>query len=343
MSNFATIEEFNIYASEHITNLTINEYINKVHPLFNKELDISFMEYFTDIIKHRNEFYIHHSKLQDYGVINNIETSAKIERCLEQFNLVKDEDYQVSNVGQVRTTAEGQNRGEVIKKVYHLTPYAFKLCLMRAKNTKKYAYYYLFLEECIMYYNEYQILYKNILLSGKDTKIDNLQKKIDEILGYTKDVKEQNNDLNENINDLHEKVDDLNEEVNEVKEHLNNTTTKLDSATEDRAPKTENIKFQNSFIIFKIGLLKYYILKCQKQSINTSIRKLKLKYADEFGEILRIDYNPNTINLFQRFKEIYKQNLKVKHSEITLKNMTEIELKNVIQELNNKKKNVNIP
>ena len=138
MSNYTTIEEFNVYASEYLTNLTINEYINKIHKLFNKDLDISFMEYFTDIIKHRNEFYIHHNKLKECGVINNIK-SSHIKDCLNQFNMIENEDYQMLNVKQLRPQG-----GTSETKVYHLTPKSFKICLMRAKNTKKYAFYYFF-------------------------------------------------------------------------------------------------------------------------------------------------------------------------------------------------------
>lgn len=74
MQTFNTIEEFNNYSSDHLRKYTIKEYVDKVHNIFNKELDISFMEYFTEIIKHRNEFFIHHNKLKKYGVINDIKS-----------------------------------------------------------------------------------------------------------------------------------------------------------------------------------------------------------------------------------------------------------------------------
>jgi hypothetical protein len=83
-------------------------------------------------------------------------------------------------------------------------------------------------------------------------------------------------------------------------------------------------------------------LKCQQKSIKTGIKKLKLKYP-ECNEILRIGYSPNTINLFQRVKDTLKDNLKVKNAEITLIKMTEEELIRKIHQINEDKKNVNIP
>ena len=41
---------------------------------------------------------------------------------------------------------------------YYLHPRAFKLILMRSKNTLKYSQYYIFLEECVKYFNDMQIM-----------------------------------------------------------------------------------------------------------------------------------------------------------------------------------------
>ena len=88
--------------------------------------------------------------------------------------------------------------------------------------------------------------------------------------------------------------------------------------------------------------MKYYVLKCQQQSIKTSIDRLRKKF-DQFDEILRIGYSPNTINLYQRVKDTLKKNLKVKNAEITLVKMTEEELVRMINQINVNKKNVNVP
>ncbi len=93
--------------------------------------------------------------------------------------------------------------------MYKLTPYAFKLCLIRSKNSDEYAKYYLFLEQCIVYYQKYQIMYKDMLLSGKDAKIDNLQKSMEELLGYAKNAKQSNEELKQSVHRLEIKIDEL--------------------------------------------------------------------------------------------------------------------------------------
>lgn len=75
------------------------------------------------------------------------------------------------------------------KLFYILTPESFKLCLMRSKNTLKYANYYILLEKIMFYFSNYENEYKEILLSGKDTKIDTLINDNKELLGETKELK----------------------------------------------------------------------------------------------------------------------------------------------------------
>ena len=59
----------------------------------------------------------------------------------------------------------------IIKNEYYLHPDAFKICLMRSKNTKIYAKYYLLLEKCIKYFNDYQLeLNKKYIIKLKNKK-----------------------------------------------------------------------------------------------------------------------------------------------------------------------------
>ncbi len=155
--SYNTISEFNIYLTNNLTNLKLNEYFKQIHEQFYKELDISFMEYFLELCKHEDEFIVDHIKLQEYKVIN-ITQSYDIKRCLNQYNLIKNVDFQVRNVAESRLENQhGGSNGN--KKEYTLTPYAFKLCLIRSKNTKQYANYYLLLEKVFKNYQQYQILY----------------------------------------------------------------------------------------------------------------------------------------------------------------------------------------
>jgi len=48
-----------------------------------KNINITFVDYFLEICKNDNDFIIEYKKLQEYKVINNIDTSYNIEKMLK--------------------------------------------------------------------------------------------------------------------------------------------------------------------------------------------------------------------------------------------------------------------
>jgi len=152
MNTFKSINEYNTYLVENQQQITIIEYVKEINKIdFN--IDISFIDEFIELVS-KNECCIHHDMLQKYNVITMKGTTNDIKKMLEQYEMEENKDYNLRNVSQVR-----QNRGTVIKNEYYLHPRAFKICLMRSLKTKKYAKYYLLLEECIKYYNDYGFLW----------------------------------------------------------------------------------------------------------------------------------------------------------------------------------------
>ena len=90
--------------------------------------------------------------LQKYGIISLNKGTTDIKRLLEQNDFIENDDFKLRNVAEFNSKGGRGNKNE-----YYLHPRAFKICLMRSLKTKKYAKYYLLLEECIKYYNDYQI------------------------------------------------------------------------------------------------------------------------------------------------------------------------------------------
>ena len=121
------IREYNNNLINNLTKITLIDYFNDIHSKFYSNYDISFMNYFLEIVDKDGEFCIEHIKLQEYKVINTVK-SSDIKRCLEQFNLIENEDYRVSNVG--HPVPQG---GNSIKNEYLLTPNSFKLWLILLK------------------------------------------------------------------------------------------------------------------------------------------------------------------------------------------------------------------
>jgi hypothetical protein len=174
MSQFATITEFNTYLSDKLRNVKLNEYFSLIQSQFYSELDISFMDYFLELIPKKDEICVEHQKLLEYGIINT-KRSNDIKDCIDKCNAIENIDF----LSFAERSAKPKGGRPTIN--YKLTPKLFKLCLMRSIKENKYANYYLVLEECFYYYQEYQIMYQKVLLSGKDKKLDEMKAQIDEL------------------------------------------------------------------------------------------------------------------------------------------------------------------
>lgn len=338
--SYTTITEFNTYLSNNLTNLHIFKYFKLIHEQFYKDLDISFMEYFLELCKNENEFIVEHIKLQEYKVINNIK-SCNIKDCLTKSNLIENEDYQVLNVQQSRLNNQhGGYNGN--KKQYILKPKAFKKCLIRAKNSQIYADYYLLLEQVYKNYQEYQIMYQKILLSGKDEKIDNLQKdikkqsekidkqseQIDELLKYGKDT-------NETVKRMEIKIDCL---IKLVSKFLSNQIDILYTFKNQMLQTKVLIVFELESLL-ESNKYKLVLRYCSISELATSVTKLNKKYDNylifNFYIIGAIQENILTtqaiLNNISEFDKVSKSTQDININEV------KIIINKIIEIVNNKK------
>jgi len=148
-------------------NDNIIEYIEEFNKVSKNPIDISFMSEMMSYVDN-DECIVPHVLLATYGVLtcsdDNLTTDVK--RILKKY---KDgEDYKTRNVAGL-----GNNNKTYHRIEYYLHPETFKKCLMRSKNSDKYADYYLLLEKSIKYYHEFQLAYKDKLFNMKD---DNIKK-----------------------------------------------------------------------------------------------------------------------------------------------------------------------
>ena len=337
MTQFNNINEFNNFNSEHLTKMDLIDYFKKVHSVFYKDIDITFMDYFLEICQHDDKFVIHHDKLKEYKVIEN-GNGNKILNILKRRNLIESIDFEVAVDGHLRIQG-----GISTQNIYHLTPYAFKICLIKSNKSNKYAKYYLLLEKIFNYYNDYQQKYTAMLLSGKDTKIDEQSKnindmkiqiddqsrKIDELLNFGKatvekldatnikldEVKKDNEELKDNIDILDDNIDDLREDINNLRE--------------DKHERCEDDDNDHYFSLIKLDIKNYKFIRGSGKRNDQVIQKFNI-------DNIKIDkeYTPNSITLFTRVKEQLNKDLQKKLDEIKnnkkLKN--KIKLKNLIKE-----------
>ena len=150
LMSYTTIQEYNTYLVENQININIIDYVKEVNKLEFK-IDISFIDEFIELVS-KNECCIHHNMLEKYEILKLDKGTYDVKIMLKQNNFIENKEYQIRNVPELRP-----HGGSSIKNEYYLYPRAFKICLMRSKNKKEYAYYYILLEECIKYFNDYQI------------------------------------------------------------------------------------------------------------------------------------------------------------------------------------------
>ena len=133
--------------------ITIIEYVKKLNDKF-YHIDIPFIDDFIDLVN-KEDCCINHEILAKYEITSLTSGSNDAKKIIERNDGVEGVDFEV--------------RPEAERIIYLLHPSFFKKLLIRSKNTDKYADYYLLLEKCVKYYNDYQIL----KLQNKIDKLEN--------------------------------------------------------------------------------------------------------------------------------------------------------------------------
>ena len=326
MSFNTSIEEYNQKLVNDRINISIIDYVKAVNDMQYK-IDISFIDELLELVN-RDDCCIHHEMLIKYGVIT-ANTSGHIKRTLDQHEFIENKDYKLSDIGQFSLGGRGNTND------YYLHPDTFKFCLMRAKNTKKYARYYLLLEKCIKHYNDYQSLLKdtyNIKLKDKikenkvvinqvTTENKELHIKIDKILEDNKKLLDKLDESKIQLTTMSEQLEDIQDELSEVKDELRDTTIKLDLSLEDRVPKTKSIQTREYFVLLQTTSnrekYKYYVLRGQKRYVDRKIESINSSYQ----VIKSYECIPNATNLFSRIKEQMKDKLDICNNKLNIINI----------------------
>lgn len=226
--------------ADNLIKVAMEQFFQQVVANFYPDQDIAFMNYFLELaLIDPTEFVVHHSKLIEYGIMTCENNSSKVGAKLSNLGLKEGVDYLLADIRQQDGKHGGSN-----KKHYHLTPPAFKKCLMRARRYANqpidpviYCDYYLLLEIVHALFAEYERVYSVKVTSMKDDKIDALSKEIREqssqikdqssqikdqsaqireLLGYAKNTKNQLDDVQSELHEAHYKIDDLHTKFDEA-------------------------------------------------------------------------------------------------------------------------------
>ncbi len=129
------------------------------------------------------------------------------------------------------------------------------------KNTKIYADYYLLLEECIKYFNDYQIKLKDTYIIKlktkiikKDNKIDHLEEKLNTIIKNNEKLIKQNDDthiMNEKLIKQNDNTHKMNEELLKSNKLMQISLEKANYKLDDTLEKLEEVheELENTFYV----------------------------------------------------------------------------------------------
>lgn len=160
--------------------------------------------------------------------------------------------------------------------------------------------YVISLDALFNLYWEYQTYYKSRQLTIKDKKIDELLVKMDNLTNTLQDMK------------LEQEVQT--EALGEVVSSQIILQTKLDRATDERAPKTKSITKHCQFILVELNATltswQYYVIRAQRVAAKQALTKIQEKYPDSIIK-LKINYQPNAVNLYNLIKEELRNKRKV--------------------------------
>lgn len=182
------------------TKMSLTDFFKQIHQQFYPEQDIFFMEYFLELTTHEGEFVVHHNKLIEYGIMSSIR-SSDVKVKLDALGLVENEDYRVRDISQ--PVKQG---GYSTKKIYMLTPEAFKKCLMRARrypnqkiDPQIFSKYYLLLEKTHKMYTDYEKKLLNKQLEKQTQQIEkqeqDLEQKDQQIEKQTQQIEQKDHEL----------------------------------------------------------------------------------------------------------------------------------------------------
>ena len=325
MTDISSVEEYNDYLIKNKINVTVLDYVNDINDIiFN--IDISFIDELLELVI-RDECCIHHNMLVKYGILSLKSGTTDIKNLIKQYEF-NDHDCLL------RKVSEKMESGTKYKNEYYFHPDAFKLCLMRSLKTKKYAKYYILLEKCIKYYNDYQILLNktyNIELTNKitikDKKISNLEKKIDNMLKSNKKMMQK----------MDKKMDKQSEQLTELQVIVNKISSKLDSC----AHMPNNDELSDRFVVMK-STDDYYVIRAQERNIYNAIKRQEEKGYKKITDLIESESIPNSIYLWNTIKDelIKEKKIKTFRNSFTLK-ISEDDFVTIVKSIFDQRKHYN--
>ena len=122
MNSFNNYEEYNYYLITNNIQITIKDYI-KYLAINIYNVNVSFMDDLISLLI-KKEIHIHHSKLEEYGVITPENNSNNINRIIKRNGLEKERDWKIFATTQgVAKSGRGGSNKKIIIFIQELLDY----------------------------------------------------------------------------------------------------------------------------------------------------------------------------------------------------------------------------
>jgi hypothetical protein len=303
--------------------LDFHHYKNMVENILEKKIADIFRTIY-DKIDHRYKFCVPHILLYECEIFTGKIDSYQIKRKLEQEKFVKNEDYIVlHNVAEKSSNGGGSNKTD-----FHLTKATFNKMLMRSKNHPEYADHFTFLEMCIEYHKtflrEFDLAMEKKASKEKDNEIFDLKKTMKKLEEEAKEAKKERIEAKKRhdalINEVgkgREEIANITSIVEDTNELLEETNQKLELSLHSRVPHKETPKSKQGqlllmqlFPTYNEEYYNYAVIRGQTEYCGMKLKTIK-KETPTAKLIYKLNYTPNSCDLWLRVKKELKQQNKI--------------------------------
>jgi hypothetical protein len=311
----ALTRKFNAALVRADIRLNIRAYLQRINAEVFKEPIEDFVDDLLDLII-SDEFCIPHTKLNQYGVITNEKHMChNVGDMLARYEFKEGQDFSLSTA---------KSTGGRPAKMYYLKPRTFEHCLMRARNTDRYAKFYGLTKQCITLYDKYQIALKEqeiMLLANQNTELMRMMAEmraeskqtgacVSEIKTDLREMKDQNGKILTGINEIKTQLDTVAAVADSEFSQEDRAADAAVEAAADIAIPPEKAADTDSLLLMRLGPRKYMASRIQVKAAARTIREQKKKYPN-IREVLHLTDIPNGKYLWNNCKTALKDRIKM--------------------------------
>jgi len=185
---------------------------------------------------------------------------------------------------------------------------------------------------------------KNGIIDELNETLRQMNAKLDSMSNTMDSVKVELTETKEELIDTKGELIETKEEIIETNYKLDTIQDKLEIAVEDRVPKLTKRSKQETFVVIKVSSTSdndydYYAIRGQKGYVES--KKTAFLVRNKGSRVLKtISYQPNPRNLYIRLKQNLKDKIEFSLNWFSVKDFTDQDLIETINELNSEKYNV---